>query len=116
MANDEFFWHDGNLTSIELAHTGNYVGRIYCELYPSMQVPHRELWCLEFERVKRTAIYADVHEIEENWWAGSISDGTLFTNGETTTLRLFLAGGFIEIVGRGFIAKKVQSAKPVLTN
>lgn len=94
---DELFWHDGNILFFGVSESPPRTANLVCSLYASLDASKRDDYQLEFKSVSRVLLSADIDEMERNTFAGCISDGVVIVRDGVTTVRLILAGGYLEI-------------------
>ena len=97
---DNFFWHDGNL--IDVSFTINKKGasavQITALFYKDGQAKGRETYQIKCDGVSRFNCTLDSEELENNMFAGNISNGYL----KEDALWIYVTDGILEIHAKKF--------------
>ncbi len=97
MEAENFEWHDGILQEICILGTGRV--KVICDLYPDESAASRVRLSFLCTEVKSAANLIDFTALLNNKWAGNINNGCIETHpGGSTTLKIFLNDGYLEII------------------
>lgn len=108
---NDIAWHDGVLQEISLLGSGQV--KVVCDLYPDKSAAARRRVSFLCSGVKSTASLIDFTALLDNQLAGNISTGCIETHaGGTTTLKLFLSDGYVQIVASGLTLQAGPQSAP----